>query len=99
MQLGMIGPGQMGFNMVRRPGALWMMVPAAAVDQTLKTLIPLLERGDVVIDGGNSCSVPAPVLSAALFDRFSLRGEADFGDNVLSAIRYQFGGHEEKPGT
>ena len=41
-------------------------------------------------------SVPAPVLSAALFERFSSRGEADFADKVLSALRYQFGGHEEK---
>jgi 6-phosphogluconate dehydrogenase len=41
-------------------------------------------------------SVPAPVLSAALFDRFSSRGEADFGDKVLSALRYEFGGHQEK---
>jgi len=41
-------------------------------------------------------SVPAPVLSAALYDRFSSRGEAEFGDRVLSALRYQFGGHEEK---
>ena len=41
-------------------------------------------------------SIPAPVLSAALFERFSSRGEADFADKVLSALRYQFGGHEEK---
>ena len=41
-------------------------------------------------------SVPVPVLSAALYERFSSRGEADFGDRVLSALRYQFGGHEEK---
>ena len=41
-------------------------------------------------------SVPAPVLSAALYDRFSSRGEADFADKVLSAMRYGFGGHEEK---
>jgi 6-phosphogluconate dehydrogenase len=95
MELGMIGLGRMGTNMVRRllraghqcvvfdlhpeavqalaqegavaatslddfahklkkPRAAWMMVPAAAVDPTLKTLIPLLERDDVVIDGGNS---------------------------------------------
>jgi 6-phosphogluconate dehydrogenase len=95
MELGMIGLGRMGTNMVRRlqraghrcvvydldpkivdalvkegavgtksledfahklkaPRAIWMMVPAAAVDPTLKTLIPLLERDDVVIDGGNS---------------------------------------------
>ena len=95
MELGMIGLGRMGTNMVRRllwaghqcvvydlhseavqalvkegavgttsledfalklkkPRATWMMVPAAVVDPTLKTLIPLLERDDVVIDGGNS---------------------------------------------
>ena len=95
MELGMIGLGRMGTNMVRRlmraghrcvvydrqpevvkaltkegavgtasledfaqklklPRTVWMMVPAAAVDPTLKTLIPLLVRDDVVIDGGNS---------------------------------------------
>ncbi|MEO6910547.1 MAG: phosphogluconate dehydrogenase (NAD(+)-dependent, decarboxylating) [Edaphobacter sp.] len=41
-------------------------------------------------------SVPAPVLSAALYERFSSRGEGDFADKLLSALRYQFGGHEEK---
>jgi 6-phosphogluconate dehydrogenase len=41
-------------------------------------------------------SVPAPVLSAALFERFSSRGEDDFADKVLSALRYEFGGHKEK---
>jgi 6-phosphogluconate dehydrogenase len=41
--------------------------------------------------------VPAHVLSAALFERFSSRGQADFADRLLSALRYQFGGHVEKP--
>jgi 6-phosphogluconate dehydrogenase len=41
-------------------------------------------------------SVPAPVLSTALYERFSSCGEGDFADKVLSALRYQFGGHEEK---
>jgi 6-phosphogluconate dehydrogenase len=95
MELGMIGLGRMGTNMVRRllraghqcvvydlhpeaaqalakegavattsledfvkklklPRTVWMMVPAAVVDPMLKTLVPLLERDDVVIDGGNS---------------------------------------------
>jgi 6-phosphogluconate dehydrogenase len=40
-------------------------------------------------------AVPAPVLSTALFERFTSRGEADFADQLLSAIRYHFGGHEE----
>ncbi|MGZ5881630.1 MAG: phosphogluconate dehydrogenase (NAD(+)-dependent, decarboxylating) [Xanthobacteraceae bacterium] len=42
-------------------------------------------------------AVPAPVLSTALYQRFSSRGEADFGDKLLSAMRYEFGGHVEKP--
>ncbi|HEY1519538.1 MAG TPA: decarboxylating 6-phosphogluconate dehydrogenase [Solirubrobacteraceae bacterium] len=41
--------------------------------------------------------VPANVLSASLFSRFSSRGEADYGDKLLSAMRKQFGGHGEKP--
>jgi 6-phosphogluconate dehydrogenase len=41
-------------------------------------------------------SVPAPVLSAALYARFSSRGEDDFAERVLSAMRHEFGGHEEK---
>jgi 6-phosphogluconate dehydrogenase len=40
--------------------------------------------------------VPVPVLSAALFQRFSSRGEADFANKVLSAMRFQFGGHAER---
>jgi len=95
MQLGMIGLGRMGANMVRRlirnghqcvvydrsaqvvddlvrenavgatsladlakklqkPRALWLMVPAAVVDKTIADLVPLVEAGDVLIDGGNS---------------------------------------------
>ena len=95
MQLGMIGLGRMGANMVRRllrnqhtcvvydrnpgavgelasagaqggaslaefvqklskPRAIWLMVPAAVVDASINDLIPLLDEGDIVIDGGNS---------------------------------------------
>ena len=95
MQLGMIGLGRMGANMVRRlmrgghecvvtdlnpsnieqltkdhaigasslenfvqalakPRAIWLMVPAAAVDSMIHKLSPLLESGDILIDGGNS---------------------------------------------
>ena len=95
MQLGMIGLGRMGANMVRRlmggghecvvfdmspkavaelakeraigassladfvgklakPRAIWLMVPAAVVDKSIADLLPLLEKGDILIDGGNS---------------------------------------------
>src|SRR6202162_6044568 len=42
-------------------------------------------------------AVPAPVLTTALYERFSSRGEADFANKLLSAMRYEFGGHLEKP--
>jgi len=42
--------------------------------------------------------VPVPVLSTALYERFGSRGDADYQDKLLSAMRYQFGGHVEKPG-
>jgi len=42
-------------------------------------------------------AVPAPVLTASLYERFSSRGEADFVNKLLSAMRYEFGGHVEKP--
>lgn len=42
-------------------------------------------------------AVPAPVLSAAVYERFSSRGEADFANQLLSAMRHAFGGHVEKP--
>src|SRR3954471_22643684 len=95
MQLGMIGLGRMGANMVRRllhgghecvvfdrspkaveqlvkekatgasslqefmkkldkPRAIWLMVPAAAVDPSIADLLPFFEAGDILIDGGNS---------------------------------------------
>jgi len=42
-------------------------------------------------------AVPTPVLTASLYERFSSRGDADFADKLLSAMRYEFGGHLEKP--
>ena len=42
--------------------------------------------------------VPVPVLTTSLYERFSSRGEADFQDKLLSAMRFEFGGHLEKPG-
>ncbi len=44
-------------------------------------------------------AVPTPVLSSALFERFSSRGEADYADRLLSAMRFEFGGHHEKPSS
>jgi 6-phosphogluconate dehydrogenase len=53
-------------------------------------------EGRWTIDAAIDESVPVPVLSAALFERFASRGEDDFANKVLSALRFEFGGHEEK---
>ena len=53
-------------------------------------------EGRWTIDAAIDESVPVPVLSAALFQRFSSRGEGDFANKVLSAMRAEFGGHREK---
>jgi len=42
-------------------------------------------------------AVPTPVLTASLYERFNSRSEADFANKTLSAMRFQFGGHLEKP--
>jgi 6-phosphogluconate dehydrogenase (decarboxylating) len=80
-------------DLLKTPRAIWLMVPAAAVDAVLEQLTPLLQAGDIVIDE----AVPVPVLSAALYARFGSRGNADFANRVQSAMRHEFGGHVEKP--
>jgi 6-phosphogluconate dehydrogenase len=54
-------------------------------------------EGRWTLDAAIDEAVPAHVLAAALFERFSSRGEAGFQDRVLSAMRHAFGGHVEKP--
>ncbi len=54
-------------------------------------------EGRWTIEAAVDEAVPAPVLTAALYQRFTSRGESDFADKVLSAMRYEFGGHVERP--
>jgi 6-phosphogluconate dehydrogenase len=54
-------------------------------------------EGRWTLDAAIDTGAPTPVLAAALFARFSSRGEADFADRLLSAMRNEFGGHREKP--
>jgi len=54
-------------------------------------------EGRWTIKAGVDEGVPTPVLSTALYERFSSRGNAEFQDKLLSAMRYEFGGHLEKP--
>jgi 6-phosphogluconate dehydrogenase len=56
-------------------------------------------EGRWTVEAAIEAAVPVPVLASALFERFSSRGEADFADQILSAMRSQFGGHAEKPAT
>jgi 6-phosphogluconate dehydrogenase len=53
-------------------------------------------EGRWTLDAGIDEGVPAHVLAASLFERFSSRGEAEFQDRVLSAMRFEFGGHVER---
>jgi len=54
-------------------------------------------EGRWTIKAAINTAVPVPVLSTALYSRFSSRGEAEFADKLLSAMRFEFGGHIEKP--
>jgi 6-phosphogluconate dehydrogenase len=54
-------------------------------------------EGRWTIKAAIDAAVPAPVLTTALYERFSSRGEADFQNRLLSAMRFGFGGHVEKP--
>ena len=53
-------------------------------------------EGRWTISAAIESSTPAPVLSAALYQRFTSRGENDFAGKILSAMRHQFGGHAER---
>jgi len=61
-----------------------------------KGAFPTRGEGRWTIKAAIDEAVPVPVLSAALYQRFSSRGESDFQDKLLSAMRHQFGGHVEK---
>src|SRR5690606_17388727 len=81
----------------------WLLDLTAAA---LKEDSALTKFGGRVSDSGEGrwtlkaaidTGVPAPVLASALFDRFASRGESEFADKMLSAMRFAFGGHVEKP--
>ena len=52
-------------------------------------------EGRLTLKAAIDTAVPVPVLSAALYSRFESRSEADFANRLLSAMRFQFGGHKE----
>ena len=81
----------------------WLLDLTAAALQANPTLDGLAGRvsdsgeGRWTVKAAVDMGVPAPVLSAALFERFASRGEDHFANQVLSAMRQQFGGHHELP--
>ena len=83
--------------------ASWLLDLSATAllqDPTLKNFAGRVSdsgEGRWTIKAAIDEGVPAHVLSSALYERFSSRGEADFADKLLSAMRYEFGGHLEKP--
>jgi len=82
--------------------ASWLLdltAAALAGDPTLEGFTGRVSdsgEGRWTLDAAIDEAVPAHVLAAALFERFSSRGEAEFQDRVLSAMRFEFGGHKEK---
>ena len=54
-------------------------------------------EGRWTLAAANDLAVPAHVLAAALFERFASRGEAEYANRMLSAMRFAFGGHLEQP--
>jgi 6-phosphogluconate dehydrogenase len=84
--------------------ASWLLDLTAAsllADPTLESFAGRVSdsgEGRWTIKAAVDEGVPTPVLTAALYQRFSSRGEALFQGKLLSALRHQFGGHEEKPG-
>src|SRR6266478_4436500 len=82
--------------------ASWLLdlsAAALAKDPTLSTFAGKVSdsgEGRCTIKAAIDEAVPVPVLSTALYQRFSSRGGADFGDKLLSAMRYESGGHVEK---
>ncbi len=98
MQLGLIGVGRMGANMARR--LLDLSAAALIKDPALKGFQGRVSdsgEGRWTIRAAIDEAVPAHVLSSALYERFSSRAEADFTAKLLSAMRYEFGGHLEQP--
>jgi 6-phosphogluconate dehydrogenase len=85
--------------------ASWLLdltANALAADPDLKTFAGRVSdsgEGRWTITAAIDEAVPAYVLSSALYERFSSRGRADFADQLLSAMRYQFGGHLERGNT
>jgi 6-phosphogluconate dehydrogenase len=83
--------------------ASWLLdltAAALAQDPTLSNFAGRVSdsgEGRWTIKAAIDEAVPAPVLTTALYERFSSRGEADFQNKLLSAMRFQFGGHVEKP--
>jgi 6-phosphogluconate dehydrogenase len=83
--------------------ASWLLdltAAALASDPTLEGLAGRVSdsgEGRWTLHAAIDEGVPAPVLSAALYERFSSRGEAQYADQLLSAMRQQFGGHHELP--
>ena len=86
---------------VIRSWLLDLAANALASDPTLehfKGVVSDSGEGRWTINAAIDEGVPAHVLSAALYERFSSRGQSDFADRLLSALRYQFGGHVETRG-
>ena len=109
MQLGMVGLGRMGANLVRRlmrdghrcvaydvnPAAVGAMESEGA--NRAGHFVKMVHNGvEYGMMAAIAEGVPAPVITTALYERFQSRQLGEFSDRVLSAMRSEFGGHVEK---
>jgi 6-phosphogluconate dehydrogenase len=75
-----------GARMTAEPAGIYLDYSKNRItDETMKLLVAAIDE-----------AVPVPVLSTALYERFSSRGEGDYQDKLLSATRFGFGGHLER---
>lgn len=109
MQIGIVGLGRMGSNVTRRLMAAGHAcvahdihpdaVQALLRDPTYEAMqgrVADSGEGRWTLEAAIDTGTPGPVLATALFARFGSRGRGDFASRVLSAMRREFGGHEER---
>jgi 6-phosphogluconate dehydrogenase len=97
IEYALMGAYAEGFNILAHANVGARPRPADAETAPLRD--PEHYQYDLPLPAAIETSAPAPILTAALFQRYSSRGENDLANRLLSAMRFQFGGHVERTDT